>query len=61
MDCHIGSQLTEISPFIDALQRLLALIDTLSASGITIRHLDLGGGLGIPYQHSNERPPRPFD
>lgn len=55
MDCHIGSQLTEISPFIDALQRLLALIDTLSASGITIRHLDLGGGLGVRYR--DEQPP----
>ena len=55
MDCHIGSQLTEISPFIDALQRLLALIDSLSASGITIRHLDLGGGLGVRYR--DEQPP----
>ena len=55
MDCHIGSQLTEISPFIDALQRLLALIDTLSAGGITIRHLDLGGGLGVRYR--DEQPP----
>jgi len=55
MDCHIGSQLTEISPFIDALQRLLTLIDTLSARGITIRHLDLGGGLGVRYR--DEQPP----
>ncbi|MDH3992699.1 MAG: diaminopimelate decarboxylase [Gammaproteobacteria bacterium] len=55
MDCHIGSQLTEISPFIDALKRLLALIDSLSASGITIRHLDLGGGLGVRYR--DEQPP----
>ncbi len=55
LDCHIGSQLTEISPFIDALKRLLALIDTLSANGITISHLDLGGGLGVRYK--NEEPP----
>ena len=53
MDCHIGSQLTEISPFIDALQRLLNLIDTLSGEGIAIRHLDLGGGLGVRYRDEN--------
>jgi diaminopimelate decarboxylase len=55
MDCHIGSQLTEISPFIDALQRLLSLIDTLAADGIRIDHLDLGGGLGVRYR--DETPP----
>ncbi len=55
MDCHIGSQLTEISPFIDALHRLLALIDTLAELGIAIRHLDLGGGLGVRYR--DEQPP----
>ena len=55
MDCHIGSQLTEISPFVDALHRLLALIDTLAELGIAIRHLDLGGGLGVRYQ--DEQPP----
>ena len=55
VDCHIGSQLTEISPFIDALHRLLALIDRLAEHGITIRHLDLGGGLGVRYR--DEQPP----
>ncbi len=55
LDCHIGSQLTEISPFIDALRALLALVDTLAASGITISHLDLGGGLGVRYR--DEQPP----
>ena len=55
VDCHIGSQLTEISPFIDALRRLLQLIDKLSGLGISIHHLDLGGGLGIRYR--DEEPP----
>ncbi|RLQ21030.1 diaminopimelate decarboxylase [Seongchinamella sediminis] len=55
VDCHIGSQLTQISPFIDALQRLLALVDTLADEGIALRHLDLGGGLGVCYQ--DEQPP----
>jgi diaminopimelate decarboxylase len=55
LDCHIGSQLTQISPFIDALQRLLALVDDLANAGITIRHLDLGGGLGVQYR--DEQPP----
>lgn len=55
VDCHIGSQLTEISPFIDALQRLLSLIDTLADEGIVIKHLDLGGGLGVQYR--DEAPP----
>jgi len=55
LDCHIGSQLTEISPFIDALQRLLSLLDTLSEAGIRIHHLDLGGGLGVRYR--DETPP----
>jgi len=53
VDCHIGSQLTEIAPFIDALHRLLALVDRLSDSGIAIRHLDLGGGLGVRYRDEN--------
>ncbi|MDH3387192.1 MAG: diaminopimelate decarboxylase, partial [Gammaproteobacteria bacterium] len=47
MDCHIGSQLTEMSPYVDALDRLLALIERLRGQGIDIHHLDLGGGLGI--------------
>lgn len=57
VDCHIGSQLTDDTPFLDALQRLLALVDELAASGIRIRHLDLGGGLGVTYR--DETPPAP--
>ena len=49
MDCHIGSQITEVSPFIDALDKVLALISELSAEGVDIKHLDLGGGIGIAY------------
>ncbi|MGR5065901.1 diaminopimelate decarboxylase [Photobacterium sp. DNB22_13_2] len=59
MDCHIGSQLTAIDPFIDATDRLLALVDTLKAEGIVIHHLDVGGGLGVTY--SDERPPQPSE
>ncbi len=55
VDCHIGSQLTEIAPFLDALDRILALVDKLSEFGITIKHLDLGGGLGVRYK--DESPP----
>ena len=55
VDCHIGSQLTTLPPFIDALDRLLALIDRLAARDIHIRHLDLGGGLGVQYR--DEQPP----
>ncbi|MCY1491998.1 Diaminopimelate decarboxylase [compost metagenome] len=55
VDCHIGSQLTSLPPFLDALERLLALIDRLAARGIRIRHLDLGGGLGVRYK--DETPP----
>ena len=55
VDCHIGSQLTELSPFIDALDRTLALIDQLVDVGIEVKHLDLGGGLGVRYR--NETPP----
>ncbi|WP_409524108.1 diaminopimelate decarboxylase [Nitrincola sp. MINF-07-Sa-05] len=57
MDCHIGSQLTEITPFLDALDRLLLLLDELAEDGITIHHLDLGGGLGVCY--TDEEPPTP--
>ncbi|WP_027853550.1 diaminopimelate decarboxylase [Marinobacterium litorale] len=57
VDCHIGSQLTEISPFLDALDRLLKLVDQLAEEGITLRHLDLGGGLGVCY--TDEAPPEP--
>jgi len=59
IDCHIGSQLTSLSPFADALQRLLQLIAKLADVGITLQHLDLGGGLGVRYQ--NETPPTPAD
>lgn len=55
VDCHIGSQLTTLPPFLDALDRLLALIDRLAMRGIHIRHLDLGGGLGVRYR--DEQPP----
>lgn len=55
VDCHIGSQLTTLPPFLDALDRLLALIDQLAADGIRIKHLDLGGGLGVQYR--DEQPP----
>lgn len=57
VDCHIGSQLTEVAPFLDALDRVLALVDRLADRGISIRHLDLGGGLGVRYQ--DETPPEP--
>ena len=57
MDCHIGSQLTEIGPFVDALERLLLLIDELAERDIIIEHLDVGGGLGVTY--NNEQPPHP--
>lgn len=53
VDCHIGSQLTEIQPFVDALDRVLALVDELEALGITLSHMDLGGGLGIDYNGDN--------
>lgn len=59
LDCHIGSQLTQLAPFMDALDRLLQLVDELAAEGIEIHHLDLGGGLGVTYQA--EVPPRVSD
>ncbi|KOO02310.1 diaminopimelate decarboxylase [Vibrio nereis] len=59
IDCHIGSQLTDIEPFIDATDRLLALIDDLQAQGISIEHLDVGGGLGVVYR--DELPPEPSE
>lgn len=55
LDCHIGSQLTELDPFIEASQKMLALLDRLTQQGIAIEHLDLGGGLGIRY--TQETPP----
>lgn len=57
VDCHIGSQLTDISPYFDALEKLLDLIEKLAQAGIKIAHLDLGGGLGIRY--TDEIPPSP--
>ncbi|VAX13561.1 Diaminopimelate decarboxylase [hydrothermal vent metagenome] len=59
VDCHIGSQLTETRPFLDALERVLALVDKLAGQGIELAHLDLGGGLGIQYR--DETPPLPAD
>ncbi|MDA8327851.1 MAG: diaminopimelate decarboxylase [Betaproteobacteria bacterium] len=55
IDCHIGSQLTEIAPFVDALDRVLSLVDALAEYGIVLQHIDLGGGLGIRYH--DETPP----
>ncbi|MCW5624933.1 MAG: diaminopimelate decarboxylase [Burkholderiales bacterium] len=55
IDCHIGSQITETAPFVDALDRVLALVDTLAADGIELDHIDVGGGLGIRYD--DEAPP----
>lgn len=59
VDCHIGSQLTETAPFVEALKRLKLLVARLEKMGIEIRYLDLGGGLGIPYHE--EEPPHPRD
>ncbi|KGE04013.1 diaminopimelate decarboxylase [Pseudohaliea rubra] len=55
MDCHIGSQLTSTGPFLDAVARMLELVDQLADEGITLRHLDVGGGLGVRYR--DEQPP----
>jgi len=57
--CHIGSQLTDVAPFLDALDRVLSLVNQLGKNGIELKHLDLGGGLGICYQ--DEMPPLPAD
>lgn len=51
VDCHIGSQLTDITPFIDAMKHLLLLVDRLADSGIKLKHIDIGGGLGVRYQN----------
>ena len=59
VDCHIGSQLSEVDPFVDSLRRLIALIGQLKARGINLHHVDVGGGLGITYQ--DETPPSPQD
>jgi diaminopimelate decarboxylase len=55
IDCHIGSQITEIAPYLDALDRVLDLVEAIEAAGVRIHHLDLGGGLGITY--TDETPP----
>lgn len=55
IDCHIGSQITEISPYLDALDKLLDLVEQIESDGIALRHIDVGGGLGITY--SKETPP----
>ena len=59
IDCHIGSQLTEVAPFVDALDRVLALVDQLAEENIVLQHIDLGGGLGINYR--DEQPPQPAE
>lgn len=59
MDCHIGSQLTELQPFLDSADRLLVLLEQLRQDGIELQHLDLGGGLGVRY--SDETPPHPTE
>jgi diaminopimelate decarboxylase len=59
VDCHIGSQLTETRPFLDALDKVLLLVEKLKTAGISLKHLDLGGGLGIQYR--DEQPPEPAE
>jgi diaminopimelate decarboxylase len=59
VDCHIGSQLSDVTPFVDSLKRVLLLIDELKDKGIELQHIDVGGGLGITYK--NENPPSPQD
>ncbi|ALO45110.1 diaminopimelate decarboxylase [Pseudohongiella spirulinae] len=59
VDCHIGSQLTSIAPYLDAIDRVLMLIDQLSEHGIELQHFDIGGGLGVVYQ--DEQPPAPHE
>jgi diaminopimelate decarboxylase len=59
VDCHIGSQITEVAPYLDALDKLMLLIETLAGLGIKLKHLDLGGGIGIRY--TDETPPHPAE
>lgn len=59
IDCHIGSQLTSVRPFLDAIDRILFLVDALKEQGIDLHHIDLGGGLGIRYR--DEQPPEPSE
>ena len=60
IDCHIGSQLTDISPLIESLEKLLSLIDQLAAKGITLQHIDLGGGLGVTYDQEEQPHPSEY-
>ena len=55
IDCHIGSQITEVTPYLDAMDRMLDLVEAIEAAGVPIAHLDFGGGLGIDYQ--GDQPP----
>ena len=59
IDCHIGSQLTDVTPLIESLDKLLNLIDQLASQGIDLKHIDLGGGLGVTYDQ--EQPPHPSE
>ncbi|WP_050659740.1 diaminopimelate decarboxylase [Gallaecimonas pentaromativorans] len=59
VDCHIGSQLTQTQPFVDAIKRLMELRETLAQDGIELAHMDIGGGLGVTY--TNEQPPKPAE
>lgn len=59
IDCHIGSQLTSTGPFLDAIDKLLAMVDQLAAEGILLEHFDMGGGLGVTYEQ--EKPPHPSE
>ena len=61
VDCHIGSQLTKTSPFTDAIARLVALIQELASDGIKVKHIDVGGGLGIDYGKGDAPPPSPAE
>jgi diaminopimelate decarboxylase len=61
VDCHIGSQLTKTSPFADAIARLVELVRGLEADGVKIRHVDIGGGLGIDYGKGDAPPPSPAE
>lgn len=63
IDCHIGSQITDISPYLDAMDRVLDLVDAIESTGITLKHIDFGGGLGIDYNmpEGNELPPSADD
>ena len=63
IDCHIGSQITDISPYLDAMDRVLDLVDAIERTGIALKHIDFGGGLGIDYNlpTGNELPPQADD